>query len=260
MGNLRLPPFATNSTHVSRDSGALILTVDESPGRLAGLYRFLEDGWRGRLLLSHQGGRILTGRYATERYLGEFDAVAEVVEGVANQLHIRISDFNEMDEQLFEGYIFQPDGNALAGVTYAEGTTFGFCARRTRSLILAQYRMGDVRPEDFAGTYVLHQEDDHGVLSLDVVSGSDLRGVYRPWAGQRSLPVTARIDDAVPHGIRLSIEEASLAGYLFTRPKNVVAGRVEDAGESHGFYMIKMSQSTGNVGNSLDAECLDEPS
>ena len=226
----------------------MIPTIEVVPERFAGLYRFLEDGWRGWLLLSHEGDRQLVGRYRTDRYVKDFDVVAEVDEVVPHKVRITIPHFNEMSEQLFMGYLFRTGGNVVTGITYAEGTTFGFCARKTRSLILASYGAGEkVRPQDFTGVYTLHQEDESGVLRLEHDAGDELHGAYAPWNGTEVLPVTARIDETVRHGLRLYIKggEAedgrTFIGYLSTRPKNMVAGWIERAGVSLGCYMVRLS-------------------
>jgi hypothetical protein len=225
---------------------ALGPTFDVRPESFVGLYRFLEDGWRGRMLLAHEAGRVLVGRYRTDRYQGEFDVVAEVDELLPHKVNIRISNFNEMAEQLFEGYLLGAGGCAIAGVTYAEETVFGFCARMTRSLIFAQYRVGAVRPEDFVGTYGLHQGDEHGVLRLILDGERGFRGTYLSCNnGDRITEVSAEVDDTVRHGLHMSMDGVTLLGYLFTRPKNVLAGRVERDGVPRGFYMVKMSESAG---------------
>jgi hypothetical protein len=220
-----------------------------TPGRFAGLYRFLEDGWRGRLELTYDEGRRLNGRYRTDRYQKDFDVDAEIDADLPHKVRITVAEFNEMAEQLFVGYLFRTSANVITGTTYAEGTTFGFCARKTRSLVFASFRSGDVRPEDFSGLYTLHEEDRQGVLRLAVVDGDRLGGTYTELGESRAWRVTAHVDEAVRHGLGLQIEHPRGAedrvytGYLATRPKNLVAGSVSRAGRPLGFYMVKLSDS-----------------
>jgi hypothetical protein len=225
-----------------------LVAREVTPERFAGLYRVLEDGWRGRLLLTHDSGRRLTGQFRTDRYANDFVVRAEVDVDVPHKVHITIEDFNEMDEQLFLGYLFRDRANVIAGTTYAEQTTFGFCARKTRSLMFAAFGSGDVRPEHFAGLYILHEDDRKGLLSLDVADERNLTGTYTQLGAPHAYRVTGRVDDVVRHAVRLQIDHPQgsddriYTGYLATRPKNLVAGSVDCSGLTLGFYMVKLSE------------------
>ncbi len=225
----------------------------------AGRYRMLEDGWRSRLELVLMGERRLEGRYNnTDRDEKDYRCVVDVDPDIPHKMNMRIADYNEMPEQLFVGYLLRPGRNVITGITFAEGTTFGFVAHRTRSLVFASYRTGDVRPGDFAGSYSLHEEEGRGIIQLALGSDGALAGTYRRLGQMQEWPVAAQVDPSVRHGLIMRLEEPAargerlFTGYLFTRPKNAIAGWVERGGEPSAFYMVKLNDH-GSTSTSVPA-------
>src|SRR5262245_49492932 len=126
--------------------------------RLAGGYALYDDGWQATLSLRITDTGGVEGDFrAHDRTRGLFDTTTEFVdEGVGPVLRFVVHDFNELPEQVFEGYVFRRGRVAIAGATSWKGQPFAFFACRQ-----PPYSLGPLRPETVAST--------------------DLRGVFGPY-------------------------------------------------------------------------------
>ena len=225
------------------------------PGDFAGKYSFYQDGWHGTLSLNHREGRELTGDFYADRFDEVYKVTALVDERITYRISIDIYEYNWMDKQSFTGYLFTCTKNAMAGYTEYEypeenrkaRTPFGFFARKTGSLFLKSdfEEESSVEPEDFAGRYSLNYNGWHGTLHLQHVKDKQLIGSFYDDDQKEKGRVTAEVDERVRHGVSITIYEVGetnqmvFTGYLFMRPKNVIAGEAKWKDMPFGFYMTK---------------------
>ncbi len=155
-------------------------------------------------------------------------------------------DFNELAEQHYTAYLFTGSGKAMAGVTSWKGTPFSFFAVKTANLVLPSFRPGGVQPADLAGSYSFFLDGAPGTITLEHTAGDRLEGTCRPRHHPEELAVTAEVGRDVPHGVTLRLhrdggggDRTEVNGYLFTRPKNAVAGLVADPAGPLAFYMFR---------------------
>lgn len=232
------------------------------PDDFAGTYTFYHDGWRCWLRLKRPDAdeRLLRGRLFDHKLDGrQHDVEARVSLDPPHHVTIRVLDYNWMPEgQVFDGFLFGRSKNAIAGTTVWAGDQrpYGFFARKTTSLTLSPFgeparRRPDeeaehVPCEECGGLYSVWEDGDHGVMRLVPGPGSSLRGSYRPDASSGStLAVEGRADVTVPHQLELVARgggaDRLFHGYMFTRPKNAIAGWMEVGGSRKGFYMTKLT-------------------
>lgn len=195
------------------------------------------------MTLTYAGNLRLVGTVARN----EFDEPAKVTgtisEVVPHEVHLVAHDFNDEKEQHYTGHLATGSGRAIAGVTAWRGTPFGFFAVRTASLVLPSFRAGAVQPADLTGSYSVFLDGEPGTLFLGDVAGNRLEGVCRFRSRPGELSVTAEVGVGVPHGVTLSIgadgDEWTVTAYLFSRPKNAVAGTAERLARPSAFYMFR---------------------
>lgn len=215
----------------------------------AGQYSLYHDGWYGSMVLVYDGRQQFHGSYNHVRDERAYKVTASVDEQHPHQIKFIIHKFNQNipTDQVFAGYMFTHGKNAIAGQTIWRGQPYGFFARKSGFLHLRNYGDGSesVLPEHFAGSYSLYHDGQFATLELAnsnsrLISGTYLRnGVMQE--------VVARISSKVPHEITISIYVETgefvklLTGYLFTRPKNAIAGYMKWEETQSGFYMIKYS-------------------
>jgi hypothetical protein len=231
-----------------------------TPDDFAGTYTFYHDGWRCWLRLSRpEAGRLLRGRLFDYKLDGkQHDVEAEVSADASHRVRIRVLDYNWMpDGQFFDGFLFRRSKNAIAGTTVWAGDqlSYGFFARKTTALTLSRFgEMSTKRPdqeaervvrEECAGLYSVWEDGEHGVMRLVPGPQGLLQGTYRPGSSGATLAVEGLTDEAVPHHVELVARgggsERAFHGYLFSRPKNAVAGWMEVGGRAQGFYMTKLA-------------------
>lgn len=226
------------------------MTPTPDPADLAGAYTFYHDGWRGWLRLVPDGERGFRGSYHDDRSHKDYQVTATVDVALPHRLELSIVDFNWMECQIFTGFVFRATRNGIAGWTVWGGDqkTYGFLARKTASLILSKFAREEepVQPKDFGGRYSVYEDGRHGVMTLIPDAEPILRGTYRQDGSGRALVVHARIDPVIAHQIELVVDGPPgdarvFHGYLFSRPKNAIAGWAEVGGSSVGFYMTKLS-------------------
>ncbi|MEU0947238.1 hypothetical protein ABZ379_31635 [Streptomyces canus] len=215
------------------------------PADFIGQYAFCHDGWPGTLTLEMQGGRNLRGTYRDERLAQTFVVIGKVDSAVRNKVTLTIRDFNWLDEQVFIGYLFSRSREAMAGTTLWRDEPFGFLATKAPALTPEVFRSGGVQPDDFAGCYDLVHDGITGSVELEHTEGRLLSGRLDSTELGRELAVHGEVDAAVPHQVSLRLggdlrlAAVRFTGYLFSRPKNTVAGVIESAAGTTGFYMVK---------------------
>jgi len=213
------------------------------PEDFAGRYSFYDDGWTGRLLLEHDGDGRLWGTYHSDRDDRDYRASSSVGPP-PHRIELIIHEFNWMDQQVYTGHLFSQGKGAFAGSSVWQGKPFGFFARRATPLPLSAYRAGRAEPQDLLGGYGVRIDGYRLDLMLSQQRGEALIG--RCWNDRLGvdLPVEASIGGEVPHQVRIVVgpgrpEALSLDGYLFSEPKNAIAGSLQWEDVRLGFYMIR---------------------
>jgi hypothetical protein len=217
------------------------------PSSFAGRWAFYDDGWLGTLTLHSEAGQELSGTCYSERFGQEYRVTGSVSGSLPHKVEIVIHDYNWLDRQVYEGYLLTHGRNAITGRTTWRGEPFGFVARRTTTLTLGSFGSGPVRPADFAGGWTLYLDGQRATLELTHDPAADLLRGQCTGQAVGSLQVTGQAGTDVGHGTRLVLhpegepaaEELVLSGYLFSRPKNAIAGWIEGGPVPVGFYLVK---------------------
>jgi len=240
-----------------------------APGALdlhavAGTYAFYDDGWPGRLLVARRGPDV-EATLRSYRFGADYPAVVRVGGHGPHHVEVVVPGFNELPEQVFSGWFFGDGAKGFAGVTDWKGQEFGFFARRTRPHDL--YRRSGTRspnagdgpepvdarsaaaigPGAFAGSWAVCCHGSRATLELRDEPGR-LAGTWSV-AGQPYEVAVAGPDPGAPEH-RLAFDVLGVAGlaapprftgYLFTRPRNAVAGTVDVAGTPFGCYLTRVA-------------------
>jgi hypothetical protein len=215
------------------------------PADFAGEYAFAHDGWPGTLTLHVQRGRSVRGSYRDGRFNQMFVVTGEIDREVRHCLTFVIHNFNWLDEQRFVGYLFTHGRHMLAGTTHWRDEPFGFVAGKEAFQSLGTYRTGNVKPADFVGEYDIHHDGRSGIVTLEHRAERQLTGSYQHESLPQPLPVTAEVDPVVGHAMSLRfigdlrLAAVRLVGYLFTRPKNAVAGVIDGPAGPTGCYLAR---------------------
>jgi hypothetical protein len=217
-----------------------------------GRYRFYDDGWTGTLKLSGGSGQELEGQFTSDRYRKTYAVAGTIGAGSPNRIVLTIADYNEMKSQEYEGHVFSGTRKAFAGFTTWKDARFGFFAVKSVRLGLSSYRAGAVEVQDFAGSFSLYLDGQPGTLTLAAPPETTnmLDGSFKFRSAAAVHPVRAEVSSSVPYQVRISIdglrgggtrgdEILVLTGYLFTRPKNAVAGTFVRDGVSASFFMFR---------------------
>jgi hypothetical protein len=214
----------------------------------AGYYSLYHDGWYGSLELLHEQKGKLRGTYNSVRFRQAYNVTAMVDEKHQHQIQLVIHEFNHNlpSEQVFTGYLFTHGKNVIAGRTIWREKPFGFFARKSGFLYLSDYGEGreSILPEDFAGSYGLYHNGKLATLILTHQNENFLSGIYIVSDLTSEFQIFATVSNKIPHEISISVaantgEFVRMIGYLFTRPKNVIAGYIEWGAIRSGFYMTK---------------------
>lgn len=231
------------------------LATSSEPPQMSGFGRFYSlyhDGWYGSLELWHESGQFLHGRYVDIRWDRAYSVTAAADSSYSNRIELTIHQFNQLPKQVFQGFLGGPGRDAFAGTTWWHDQPFGFFARRGGFLHLTDYGDGTERvtPSDFIGSYTVWHEEGLGTLKFTAAAGDRLLGQYTEPQGQLQ-DLVARVGSSCAHEISLSVpigrEFASFTGYLFTRPKNAIAGGVERHGKEVGMFMTKFRSGDSSV-------------
>ncbi|MBE9015767.1 hypothetical protein IQ272_06335 [Chroococcidiopsidales cyanobacterium LEGE 13417] len=237
-----LNPSTYHTTFLPEDYSSKVNIYD-----FAGHYSLYHDGWYGSMVLVYDSGQF-HGTYNHVRDDRAYKVTASVEEQHPYQITFIIHKFNQNipTDQVFTGYLFAHGKNAIAGQTTWRGQPFGFFARKSGFLHLSDYGDGSesVLPKHFAGSYSLYHDGQPATLELAESNSLLMSGIYR--RNGVTQEVVARVSSKVPHEITISIymetgEFVLLTGYLFTRPKNAIAGYMKWGETQSGFYMIKYS-------------------
>ena len=223
--------------------GSLRTPVGLDANRLSGDYALYDDGWQATLTLrAAETGGLDAGFYAHDRTRGRFAATAELD---GSRLRLAVRDFNELPEQVYEGYVFRRGRVAIAGVTSWKGQSFSFFAVRQ-----PPYSLGPLRPErvaaaDFLGVYGLYCDGEHATLTLSTASEATLSGSLREDGADRDHPVDAVIDRSLPYRMELTVrglagnEPPVLTLLMFPQRRTAMAGWLDWAGTRLGCYLVR---------------------
>jgi len=222
-----------------------------TPSAFEGHYTLYHDGWYGTLRLEHESDGRFSGSYHSVRFKRRYAVSAEIDKEQYHKIRISFLDFTQIlqtPNQEFVGFIFTHNLNCIAGLTTARDVPFGFFARKTGPMYLSD--MGDgsekTSPSDFAGHYTLYHDGLQADVALTCLDNEQLCGSYQ-WGVTRSRrDLEVQINENFPHEIKMVSrtkdgQPVVLTGYLFTRPKNGIAGFVEYEEKLSGFYMTKFS-------------------
>ncbi|MET0416147.1 MAG: hypothetical protein ABW022_09025 [Actinoplanes sp.] len=211
--------------------------------RLSGDFAFYDDGWQATLgLRVGDDGHIDAEFRAYDRTRGQFTTTAVFDESAGPRLLITVSDFNELPQQRYEGYLFRRGPVAFAGRTEWKGQPFAFFACRRPPYTLGPLRPERVHPADFLGTFGLYHDGDHATLILSGVRESVLSGILR--ADGEESPVTATVDPAWPYQLELAVGAQAYTLLMFRQRRTAMAGWFERAGERLGCYAIRHAGPT----------------
>ena len=240
-------------TRSSRPSGAIVV------GNLAGTYSVYDDGWPGRLKLALSGDS-LKGSFYSYRFRSHHDVSIVVGERAPHHVSVTIHGappgrrgdpgylFNELPQQTLDGWFFTRSANGMAGRTDWKGETFGWFARKSRPRCHTVHRSDPITAADFAGAFSVYCDGSLATLRLNVAGDAEVRGSMVGPGGTRALDVTGRIGSPSPHVMSLLIhgvegpdEPPAFTGYLFTRPRNAVAGELLWDGVAYGCYLTRFA-------------------
>lgn len=214
---------------------------------LEGVWSVYDDGWAGRLTLSGGMDGRLGGEFFSSRFRASYAVTARVGDDFVS-VTFTIHDFNWLREQVYVGHAFTRGRNVITGSSLWRGTPFGFVAWRRQQPPLRTYRLGPVEPIDFGGVWGARLDGHAAHLTLEI---EERTGSLRGECVGRTLGAPYRVTGAVSprltHEVTLVLTRASatgeppvkILGYLSSRPKNVVSGRMEIGGSSLGFYMVR---------------------
>jgi hypothetical protein len=214
----------------------------------AGSWRFYDDGWPGTLSLSKLGGNRLEGSFYSDRFRAEYQATAEVSSTDPRSVKIIFHQYNWLEKQEYSGYIICAEQNAIAGYSYWRSERFGFVAFQGDGPIPGNFRPGPVEPVDFSGDWLLNLDGKISDVELICDKGTGtLRGTRSVDGDASERFECLLLDSPAGHAMHLTISgqgaspsaEASLYGYLFTRPKSMISGHAGIDSRSAGFYLFR---------------------
>lgn len=214
----------------------------------AGAWRFYDDGWPGTLSLDVLAGNLLQGTFYSDRFRAQYRATATVSEEDPYRVNIVFHEYNWLEKQEYSGFILAGEQDTIAGYSYWRSERFGFVAFKGRSPIPGNFRPGPVEPIDFAGDWSLNL--DGKITDVELAYDKETETLSGRYSGGRSVSEDfdcTLTDGCAGHALHIVMPDLalpasrgpSLDGYLFTRPKSVIAGHASIDGALAGFYLLR---------------------
>lgn len=216
-------------------------TVEQTDvaSRWSGVYSLCHDGWTASLRLTASGQGQLEGAFLDLALWGRrHEVTARVADDDPDRLDLAVLRFNELPRQDFTG--FRMGAAGFAGVVHWRSQEFGFFAIRGPVPLMARFHdpTGQVSRRDFLGTYTVRHSKGFGTLEL--VGGiGGMAGRYTDHDSGEATAVPVRVGTMADHSLHARLPMGHFAGYLFTRPKNCVAGVLTSEAGRSGCYMVK---------------------
>jgi hypothetical protein len=199
---------------------------------LVGVTILCHDGWWGALTL----GSDLAGRFVDARDRRGYEADARF-DTSSGRIELVLHRYDQQLRREFTGYAVGE--RAFAGTTEWRSRLFGFYVHR--GPFPHPHPFGSptdqVRRDDFFGAYTLWSALGRGTLELTRAPGG-IRARYTAPDGS-VMRAGARAGAFEDNAIGLQIGSLEADGYLFTRPKNAIAGVARSDGARSGFYMTR---------------------
>ncbi len=254
----------------------------------AGSYEMIHDGWQGNLVLNKEDGDFIesipnmggsyTGSdnkaHAVWGYVRTATYPVPASWGPDHKIEFRV-DFPDTpstaDDQKFDAYLFSWEPGTMAGITWWNGTPFGFYAGQNGVFRGGpDFTPGAVSIDDFLGTYAMNHDGWNGTLELREVTGprlagsANLTGTYTGSDGRshavrgfvrgpsQSMPTDWGPDHKIEFYVDFAdtsptTDDQKFEGYLFTQTKDGMAGLTWWNATPFGFYGEKRIPPTPMV-------------
>ncbi len=214
----------------------------------AGAWRFYDDGWPGTLSLDVLEGNLLQGTFYSDRFRAQYKATATISDEVPYRINIVFHEYNWLERQEYSGYLLAGELNTMAGYSYWRSERFSFVAFKERSPIPGSFRPGPVEPIDFAGDWALNL--DGKITDVELTYDRETETLSGRFSGGRFISQQfdcTLTDGCAGHALHMVMPAfalsashgPSLDGYLFTRPKSVIAGHANIDDVLAGFYLLR---------------------
>lgn len=218
------------------------------PGDFVGTYALYDDGWPRRLrIASTPDGELQAAVHSYRAGVPpDYAASIRVGETAPHQVTLVVRDFNELPEQVFHGWFFTRTRNGFAGVTDWKGKPYGFFARRSRPLAICPPAERGPSLADVVGSHTLYCDGVRATVHLDPAGSSAVTGELSESGSDRTFGVTGEFQVGDASRLTLAIdgvpgtdEPVTFDGYVFSRPRNVVAGELHWDGATFGCYLAR---------------------
>jgi hypothetical protein len=156
-----------------------------------------------------------------------------------------VHDFNEMPEQVYDGYVFRRGRVAIAGITLWKGRSFSFFAVRQPPYSLGPLRPERVAADDLSGVFGLYCDGEHATLTLVSTLDAKLTGWLREDDVDRDYAVDVLIDRSLPYRLDLIVRGLTDDGppvltlFMFPQRRTAMAGWLDWAGTRLACYVLR---------------------